>query len=306
MDLPEILELFEHLEQNVGWFYDFLSYFVAIGLVLLFLIFIVRLWKGEVNWFGRKKECPSQPNSTPEERAELEQLIEQLQQECKQLNQAVQEKKEEIAEIKKLYIELDQCFADETYTMSQIMYAAEEVATALALREDFYLHKDDIFDHLLDYIINVLKGFREKHPCIVIHVPHSQQEDRLVHYAHSSGFGHQVKQYEPKIYGSAAGRAFRNNEVYYIPNVDDPEVEYERKPFSKKKYKSLLCVPLSAGFDKSTCIGVLSLTGKPVAAYEEIEIERTILFSKILYPLIYMDTKKGASWNGSHSSESKT
>jgi hypothetical protein len=214
MGILDILEFFEQLEESVGWFYSFLSYFVSVGLVLLFIIYVIRLWQGKVNWFGSRKDCPSEQDPAPQEGVELEKLVEQLQQECKELHQAIQEKEKEIAEIKKLYIELDRCYADETYTMSQIMYAADEVASALVLGEDFYLHKDDIFDHLLDYIINVLKNFREKQPCIVIHVPHPLLADRLIHYAHSSGFGHQVKQYEPSIFGSAAGRAFRSNEVY--------------------------------------------------------------------------------------------
>jgi hypothetical protein len=44
--------------------------------------------------------------------------------------------------------------------------------------------------------------------------------------------------------------------------------------------------------DESTKIGVLSITGTPVAAYEKIEIERVLLFSSLLYPLVYMDVKR--------------
>ncbi|SFJ15141.1 GAF domain-containing protein [Thermoflavimicrobium dichotomicum] len=314
MDFSGILEFFEQLEASGGWFYDFLSYFVAVGLVFLFIIYLLRLWRGEINWLGQKIEDPNIPELSLKEREELESQISKLIQEnellLKQVNKKdrmIQKLNKEINEIKKLYIELDEKYADETYTMSQIMYTAEEVAAALVDEENFLVNKDDIYDNVLDYLINTLRDYREKNPRIVIHIPHPEKEDVLVHYAHSGGHSHRIKEYEPPIYGSAAGRAWRNNEVYYIPDVEDSQAEYDRKMNSSKQYRSILSVPLSIGQDKSTCIGVLSLTGKPVDAYEKIEIERVVLFSKLLYPLILMDiNRKGVIQDGFGSEKSKT
>ncbi|RAL21342.1 hypothetical protein [Thermoflavimicrobium daqui] len=312
MDISEIIRFFERLESSGGWFYDFLSYFIAIGLVLVFIIYLIRLWRGEINWLGQRAEEINETDSP--QRDELENQVTKLIQEnellIKQINKKdrmIQKLTKEVKEVKQLYMELDERYEDETYTMSQIVYTAEEVATAIVNEEDFVKNKDDIYDNLLDYLINTIRGYREKSPRIVIHIPHFTKEGVLMHYAHSSGYSHRIKEYEPEIFGSAVGHAWRNNEVYYIPDVEEAGIEFDRNRQAKKKFRSLLCVPLSAGQDFSTCIGVLSLTGEPVNAYEKIERERVVLFSKLLYPLIYFDlVRKGVSANGLGSQESKT
>ncbi|SEN30502.1 GAF domain-containing protein [Lihuaxuella thermophila] len=310
MSTDDLLKIAETFDKNTGWFLDFLGYFVAIGLVATFLVHFYRYATGQSDWLGRSTNDTSQLtqiqlDSLRKEKEEIERKMIQLESEIQDLVTLLKEKEADLEEktqeviemvheietIKSLYEELDEKYDDETYAMSQVMYTADEVASAIANEENFRQNRADIYINLLDYLINTIKGFREKNPRVVIHIKHPKKDDVLVHYAHSSGHSHRVKDYEPPIDNSAAGRAWRTNEVYYVPDVEDPQYEYDRKAHSNKYYRTILCVPLKAGADPSTRIGVLSITGKPVDAYEKIEIERVMLFARLLYPLIYMDTK---------------
>lgn len=293
------MKLVEKLLISGGWFSEFLRFLIAGVLLASCIIYLVRLWKGQVDWLGRSTEDPLQLTGLQPAMESLERQVEQLQQEKAQLEEKLQEmqrlvteKDGMIEELTQLYEELDENYEDETHTMVQVMYTAEEVASALASEENFYLNRDDIFTNLLDYLVNTIRGYREKNPRVAIHIEHPEKKDRLIHFAHSSGHSHRVREYEPLIDGSAAGRAWRTGEIYYVPDIEDEQYEYDRKVASKKYYRSILCVPLKAGNDISTRIGVLSVTGKTVGAYEKIEIERITLFASLLYPLVYLDIKK--------------
>lgn len=263
--------------------------------MFVFLIYVIRLWNGEINWLGKSpgsgsEEAATEQAETPAvEEKQIMTATKILKEELETALEELSKEKEEAKMLKQLYDELDEKYDDETYATSQILYAASEVAAAIADMESFYKHRDDVYDNLMDYVINTLKGFREKNPRIVIHVRDPKKGDRLTHFTHSSGFTHRVKEYQPPIYGSAAGRAWRTREMYYISDVELPDYEYERKESSARDYRTLVCIPIIAGMEKDTCIGVISLTGKPVHAYEKIELERVVLFSQILYPLIWMD-----------------
>jgi hypothetical protein len=263
---------------------------------------------------GRKTEEPTQDNqvtllpleSCRKKNEELEKKQVLLEQEVQELLDLLKEKEQELSKnavnlmkavqeveiLKQLYEELDAKYDDETYTMSQIMYTADEVAAAIANEERFKQNRDDIFMNLLDYLVNTLKNFRDKNPRVIIHVKHPNHPGKLTHYAHSSGHTHRVKIYEPPLYGSAAGRAWRTQEVYYAPDVEDQKYEYDRKEHSRKVYRSILCIPLKAGVEHPNIIGVLSITGTPANAFEKIEIERALLFASLIYPLIYIDLKQ--------------
>lgn len=322
MSTEDLIKIAEVFDENTGWFLEFMGYFVAIGLVAIFIVHIYRFATGQSDWLGRgedpnleltqiqselnqkeKEELESQVRQCELDKANIEMRVVDLEKELKEKEAEIELKNTEIDDwvnewtaLKQLFEELDEKYDDETYAASQIMYTVEEVALALANQENFQKNKGDIYINLLDYLINTLKGFREKNPRVVIHIKTSEFNDRLIHYAHSSGHSHRVKDFEPAIYGSAAGRAWRTGEIYYIPDVEAPGIEYYNKERPNKYYRTLLCVPLKAGNDPGTKIGVLSITGKPVNAYEKIEIERVILFSSLLYPLIYMDTRmKGVS-----------
>ncbi|MBA4496373.1 GAF domain-containing protein [Paenactinomyces guangxiensis] len=310
MSIEDLLKIAETVDKNTGWFLEFLGYFVAIGLVATFIVHFYRYATGQSDWLGRSTDDNSQItqiqlDSIRKDKEEVDRKLVQLETEIQDLLEILKEKEAEIDEknqelmdtihemeaLKGLYEELDSKYDDETYATSQIMYTVEEVAAALANEGNFKRNRGDIYINLLDYLINTIKGFREKNPRVVIHIKHPERDDVLMHYAHSSGHSHRVKDYHPPIEGSAAGRAWQTNELYYVPDVEDPQYEYHRKEQSNKYYRTILCVPLKAGTDKSTRIGVLSITGKPVDAYEKIEIERVMLFASLLYPLIYMDTK---------------
>ncbi|MFC7442501.1 GAF domain-containing protein [Laceyella putida] len=309
----DLIKLAEIFDKSSGWFLDFLAYIVAIGLVAMLVIHIYRFATGKNDWMGRSLDEMDQGGQMAliqlercrEENEELEKKVVLLEQERQDLLELVKEKEgmiekqkkslvkmsQEIKTLKELYEELDNRYDDETYTMSQIMYAADEIAAALVEEKHFRQNRDDIFMNLLDYLVNTFKDFREKNPRVIIHVKHPE-EDVLVHYAHSSGHSHRVKLYQPPIMGSSAGVSYRTNEVYYVPDVESVEYEYDRKELSRKVYRSILCVPIKAGTLEGKTIGVLSITGMPVNAYEKIEIERAMLFASLIYPLIYIDLRK--------------
>jgi hypothetical protein len=310
----DLLKLFEIFDKNTGWFFDFLVIVVSISIAILIGIYLYRFASGKIDLMGRKMEEPNQQSqmaliqleSCRKENEELEKKQVLLEQERQELLDLLKEKEQELGKnaanlkkavqeieiLKGLYEELDAKYDDETYTMSQIMYTADEVAAAIANEERFNQNRDDIFMNLLDYLVNTLKNFREKNPRVIIHVKHPNQKERLTHYAHSSGHTHRVKIYEPPIYGSAAGRVWRTQDVYYVPDVEDQQYEYDQKEHSRKVYRSILCIPLKAGVSHSNIIGVLSITGTPVNAFEKIEIERSLIFASLIYPLIYIDLKR--------------
>lgn len=310
MNTEDLLKIAETFDKSTGWFLEFMGYFVAFGLVATFIVHFYRYATGQSDWLGRRIEengeiLQLQLEALRKENEELEKKLIQVEVERQDLLERSREKEKEIGEknkniveliheidkLRELYMELDEKYDDETYATSQIMYTAEEVAAALSNEENFRKNRGDIYINLLDYLINTLKGYKEKNPRVVIHIKDPKKENVLVHYAHSSGHSYRVREYEPPIDGSAAGRAWRTGEIYYIPDVEDTQYEYNRKTQSTKYYRTILCVPLKAGTDPATKIGVLSLTGKPVDAYEKIEIERVMLFASLLYPLIYMDTE---------------
>jgi hypothetical protein len=309
----DLIRLLEILNDSSGWFLNFLAYIVAAGLVVMIIIHLYRYATGKNDWMGRNLEETDQGGQVTliqlercqEENDELEKKVILLEQERKELLELIKEKEleitkgkrqvnkltQEINTLRQLYEELDNRYDDETYTMSQIMYTADEIATAIVEEEHFRQNRDDIFMNLLDYLVNTFKGFREKNPRCIIHVKHPE-EDCLIHYAHSSGHSHRVKFYRPPIIGSSAGKAYRTNELYYVPDVENLEYEYDRKELSRKVYRTILCVPIKAGSLDGKTIGVLSVTGTPVDAYEKIEIERAILFASLIYPLIHIDLNK--------------
>ncbi|MBA4603630.1 GAF domain-containing protein [Thermoactinomyces mirandus] len=316
----DLIKMLELLNENSGWFFDFFVIVVAVGISATLLVHIYRFATGKSDWLGRSLDGGDQSSQMAliqldtcrKENEELEKKVLLLENDRQELMDLLKEKKnqleqkkvqltkfkEEIEMLKNLYEELDQKYDDETYTMSQIMYTAEEVAAAIVDQERFRQNRDDIFMNLLDYLVNTLKNFRYKNPRVIIHVKYPEKNDALVHFAHSSGHSHRVKIYEPPIYGSAAGRAWRTNEVYYVPDVEDPSYEYDLKTHSRKVYRTILCVPIKAGNYEPTRIGVLTITGSPVNAYEDIEIERATLFASLLYPLIYIDLNKRGDKNG--------
>jgi hypothetical protein len=301
----QMIQFFETLDKNGGWFLDFLSYFIASGLILVFIVYIIRLWKGEINWLGQKVETTPVENPSNEKKA-IEEQYSLLQKEKEALEEEYHQLIGEMNLLKQIYEELDAKYADETYTMTQIMYTAEEISLAFAKWGQFEQDRADIYDNLLNYLVNTLKETRQKEPRVVIHVKHPTKEDSLIHFAHSSSHSHRVKEYEPPIIGSSAGKAWRSGKLYYVPDVEDPNYEYHRKERSNRFYRTLLCIPLQAGNDPSTKIGVLSITGKPVDAYDKTEIERATLFSYLLYPLVWWDLhrKGGETWAISNSSPS--
>lgn len=298
MDWDAILDFFKTLDASGGWFYDFLSYLVAGTLILLVMIYFYRLSKGNIDWFGRNITDEALTQESEKIKADLLEQLTVVKNENQQHVTLIQEQSQKLKELQDLFTELDSKYDDETYFTSQVMYTAQEIAAAIADTTEFEQNRDDTFDHLLDYLINGLKGFREKNPRIVIHIKHPTSTERLSHYVHSSGHSPRVKEYEPMIDGSAAGRCWRTNQIYYIPDTEQKEIEYERKEQVTKYYRTLLCIPIHAGTDKSKRIGVLSLTGKGIHAYEQIEVERAVLFSYLLYPLIYMDLKNRGVLNG--------
>lgn len=320
-DLLRIAEIFD---KNTGWFLDFLVIVVSIGIAATLVIHIYRFATGKSDWMGRSTEeaessgqmaliqlenCHKENEElkkklvlSENERLELVERLKERDTELEQKKETVLRLTEEVNTLKELYEELDARYDDETYTMSQIMYTADEIAAAIGDEKRFQANRDDILMNLLDYLVNTLKNFREKNPRVIIHIKHPDKDDVLVHYAHSSGHSHRVREYHPPIYGSAAGRAWRTQKVYYVPDVEDAKYEYDRKEFSRKVYRSILCVPLKAGSIESTEVGVLSITGTPVNAYEKIEIERAMVFASMLYPLIYIDLKnRGVLRDGGNS-----
>lgn len=183
--------------------------------------------------------------------------------------------------------------------MSQIMYTADEIAAAIADEKKFQANRDDTLKNLLDYLVNTFKNSREKNPRVVIHTIHPTRDDVLAYYAHSSGHSHRVRDYQPPIHGSAAGRAWRTKKIYYIPDIKESDCEFDHNSFLRKEYRTILCIPLRVDIIEFSEIGVMSITGKPVHAYEKVEIERAMLFASMLYPLIYIDLKnRGVLRNG--------
>lgn len=292
MSWDSILDFFKTLDANGGWFYDFLSYLVAGVLILLVCVYFYRLAKGQIDWLGRSVDNSISLEVLEKEKLDLLTELTQTKDTIEQQAQTIRDQENKLKELQELYSELDSKYDDETYTTSQIMYASQEVAAAIANEAEFEKNKDDIFDHLLDYLINTLKGFREKNARIAIFIKHPTSNEHLTHYVHSSGHSPRVKEYKPPIDGSAAGHAWRTNEVYYVKDIENKHYEYHQKEKASRYYQSLLCVPIHAGPDKSTRIGVLTLTGKNANAYEKIEIERVILFAHLFYPLIYKDLQK--------------
>jgi hypothetical protein len=309
----DLIELLEMLNKNSGWFFDFLVIIIAVGLTATLVIHIYRYATGKNDWLGRsleegdqnsqmamiqldtcrneKEELEKKVLLLEQDRQELMDLLKEKDQQIDQQNTQLAKAEDEIEILKSLYEELDSKYNDETYTMSQIMYTIEEVAAAIADQNRFRQNRDEIFMNLLDYLVNTLKNFRKKQPRVIIHVKHPEKNDVLVHFAHSSGHSHRVKIYEPPIHGSAAGRAWRTKEIYYVPDVESPDYEYDQKKNSRKVYRTILCVPIKAGMMEPTRIGVLTITGAPVDAYEDIEIERAALFASLLFPLVYNDLK---------------
>lgn len=315
----DFITMLELLDKNSAWFFDFFVIIVAVGISATLLIHIYRFATGKNDWLGRNLDGGDQNSQMAliqldtcrkeneglekkvllleNDRQELMDLLKEKENQLDQQKAQLAKSKEEIEILKNLYEELDQKYDDETYTMSQIMYTAEEVAAAIVDQKRFRQNRDDIFMNLLDYLVNTLKNFRFKNPRVIIHVKHPEKNDVLAYFAHSSGHSHRVKIYEPPIHGSAAGHAWRTNEVYYVPDVENQSYEYDLKTHSRKVYRSILCVPIKAGNYEPTKIGVLSITGAPVNAYEDIEIERATLFASLLYPLIYIDLNYGGDKN---------
>jgi hypothetical protein len=312
----DLLKLAEFFDQNSGWFLDFLVIVVAIGLLATLVIHIYRYATGKNDWLGRPIDgeegeqagkvallqldvCRKENENLEKklalaeaEKQELLQLLKEKEQEADKLSDAVGKAEQEIQTLQSLYEELDSKYADETYTMSQIMYAADEVSIAIADMDYFALNRDDFYMNLMDYMINTIKDFRKKSPRVAIHVPHPERDDVLIHYAHSAGHSHQIKQYQPPVNGSSAGKAWRTGKPYYVPDVEDPQFEYDRKKLSRKHYRSILCVPIMAGDRFSTRIGVLSVTGTQIDSFDKIEIERIMLFTGLLYPLMFIDLNR--------------
>lgn len=322
--MEDLLRIAEIFDKNTGWFLDFLVIVVSIGIASTLVIHIYRFATGKSDWMGRSTE-EKEPNEqmaliqlenchkeneelekklvlAENERIKLAERLNELDTNLQQKKETILRLTEEVHMLKELYEELDARYDDETYTMSQIMYTADEIAAAIADEKRFQANRDDILMNLLDYLVNTFKNFREKNPRVVIHTIHPTRKDVLIHYAHSSGHSHRVREYQPPIFGSAAGRAWRTQNVYYIPDIEDPKYEYDRKEFSRKVYRSILCIPLRAGTIRFTDIGVLSITGTPIHAYEKIEIERAMVFASMLYPLIYFDLKnRGVLRDGGNS-----
>ncbi len=316
----DLITMLELLEKNSAWFFDFFVIILAVGISATLLIHIYRFATGKSDWLGRDLNEGDQSSQMAliqldtcrkeneglekkvllleNDRQELMDLLKEKENQLDQQKIQLAKSKEEIEILKNLYEELDQKYDDETYTMSQIMYTAEEVAAAIVDQKRFRQNRDDIFMNLLDYLVNTLKNFRLKNPRVIIHVKHPEKSDVLAYFAHSSGHSHRVKIYEPPIHGSAAGHAWRTNEVYYVPDVEDRSYEFDLKTHSRKVYRSILCVPIKAGNYEPTKIGVLTITGAPVNAYEDIEIERAVLFASLLYPLIYIDLNNRGEKNG--------
>ncbi|MBD1371509.1 GAF domain-containing protein [Hazenella sp. IB182357] len=317
--MEEFLDFIDLLEKSNSWFLEYLGYLVAVSLAVLIAIHLYRFYKGENDWLGNPLGDQQQGgNPTAEiellrkEYLDLEKKFSQLETENWSIKENLQmqsdvilQKKKQLQELgskyhtlKELYKALDKKYEDETYTISQIMYTADEMAIAIQDEKAFIENRIDIYRNLLDYLTNTLKDFRDKNPRVIVYVKTKHQDDKLIYLAHSSGHSHQVKEYSPPIEGSAVGIAWRNGEVNYIPNMMECNCEYDKQEALDENYKSLLCVPLKAGIHTPRKIGVLSLAGTLQDSFDKTEIERVLLFSSLLFPLVYIDLKREGLLDG--------
>jgi hypothetical protein len=190
-DLLKIAELFD---RNSGWFINFLVYVVAVGIVATLVIHLVRFAKGKVDWLGRVIE-EQNPSATQmvqiqlelcrkeheelelkllraeTERAELMKQLKVKEEELIEKEQKLAELIQELDVLKGLYEELDARYDDETYTTSQIMYTADEIAIAIADSVLFEENRDDIYMNLLPHLEH--NRFRS---CATPCPPHCQKQ----------------------------------------------------------------------------------------------------------------------------------
>ncbi|WP_124727414.1 GAF domain-containing protein [Staphylospora marina] len=318
--MEDLLKLLDRFDQSSGWFMDFLALVMAAAVVAMLGIHIHRFATGKTDWLGRTPQeedasgqvalmqlevCRNENEDLKKQLAlslaenqDLLRLLKEFEQETETLKNRLETSDKKVAALKELYEELDRRFADETYTMTQIMYAMDEINLAVSNPEYFERNRVDVCMNILDYLINTIKDFRSKQPRVTIHVRHPDRDDVLIHYAHSTGHNHWVKRYQPPVDGSAAGKAWRTGTPVYIPDVNEPGVEYHRKEHSQRLYRSILSVPIIAGNELSTRIAVLTMTGAPVDAFDKTEMERVLLFASLLYPLIHMDLGRRGEMNG--------
>ncbi|SHE38085.1 GAF domain-containing protein [Seinonella peptonophila] len=310
--MEEIFRVFNILFQDGSWFAEFFKYFVSIALVTLFILFAYQYATGKTDVMGRPQDGDETPASIyrietlQRIKDELEEKVVLLERERKELTTELvnvnrhykdqQSKNKELEQtlrlVKKSNETLKKEIDNEMYVFLQIMGAVDEIAAAIANWSNFLKNRDDIYVNILDYMISTMKDFRKKDPRIVLHVEHPKYEDRFIHFAHSSSHTHRVKQFEPLKHGSAAGYSWRENQVYYVPDVNDDSYDYQRKSQSRRHYRTVLCVPLSIGNDDETKIGVLSVTGYTMDAYTDKDIETVILFVHLIYPLVWLELKE--------------
>lgn len=307
--LNELSKLLDVLFHQGGWFTQFFQYFVSTGLVILFLLYIYQYATGKTDFLGRPREQQDATASIfrlehlqmikdeleekvallEKERRDLLKEIKEINHEYEILGDQYKQLEEELKRYKRENEKLEENLHNEIYTFTEIMAAVNEVISAIVYWENFQQNRDDIYMNILDSMIGTMTKFRLKDPRVVIHVSHPVNENYFCHFAHSSSHTHRVKQYEPPKHGSAAGRAWRTNQVYYVPDVTSDKYEYERKEGSRKLYRTILCIPLIIGDDEKTKLGVLSMTGYTPDAYSDRDMETVILFTKLLYPLVYLE-----------------
>lgn len=311
--LNELSKLLEMLFHQGGWFTQFFQYFVSAGLVILFLLYIYQYATGKTDFLGRPREQQQDPSASilrlehlqlvkdeleekvtllEKERHDLMEEMKEINDQNEALENQYKQLNEELKRFQQENQKLEENLQNEIYTFTQIMAAVNEVISAIVYWENFQQNRDDIYMNILDSMIGTMTKFRLKDPRVVIHVSHPLNENYFCHFAHSSSHTHRVKQYEPPKHGSAAGRAWRTNQVYYVPDVTSDKYEYERKEGSRKLYRTILCIPLMIGDDEKTKLGVLSMTGYTPDAYSERDMETVILFTKLLYPLVYWELKR--------------
>lgn len=306
MNINGLLDILEFFDKENEWFLRYLSWVLMLAIAMGLAIHLYRFAKGKINIWGKSMNQCRVENILKNQLLDLQKdkkIIEDILSDCKretlsleeellEKTKTIKESKEHIQKLESLYEEVDAKYNDETYVTSQIMFTAEEVSYAISNIDDFNENRADVYKNLLDYLVNMMGEFRETSPRIVMFIPDPNDETRLKHYTHSSGYPHHISKYTPPVYGSAAGKAWRKNQPYYIPDITQGEHEFEfKKNIEDIKNLTLFCAPIKAGTNPCANLGVLCISGKPANAFDQTEIERVLLFTSIIYPLMYVDVK---------------
>lgn len=144
-------------------------------------------------------------------------------------------------------------------------------------------HALKVFDMVVEQIPVCLKRARSINHRCAIFVPDHQQPEYLK-ILEGSGFSVDGKEKLRLDMDTLAGLAYRTGEVQYSPDVTKDE-RFKPHPKARRKYHSLLCVPIKSG---KHVFGVLSVDGSDIDCFTEDDKQYVQLFATqiaIIFPL---------------------